>query len=233
MFHSGSETCLGFRSMVRYRTFEQGIADLEISIEDMKAVLDKIKPEHLAMMQNVTLKFSLLDLTPDMLRKIDKDLETRSMAPSRAHYLRQNVSLPSRKTKYRHTTNEYGTAIRQELHNIWEQKLDYTRSGFPGVEKLLVQLKVPWLLDGGWTNVLMSNRNGNGRIERYPGFEVDPYRSHMTAVTGQQMRETNLALVISQSSTEWRAIAKSKIGEIGWDKFKRWIGTEAAQVAAQ
>lgn len=198
----------------------------------MKEVLDKIKPEHLAVMRQVYLKLSLLDLTPSVLRAIDKDFEASDLYDSRTP---SNPFL-SRKPRYVHLPHEYGNAIHRKLNSIWKQKLKLARSSFTSLEDLQVDMKLPLHLKAPTATLLISNRpgaEGRGVRSMFELGQINEYSFDSSGIPVKRLHDIYVGLMIDRSSKASQALAERKIKEIGWEKFKRWIGTEAAQIAAQ
>ena len=210
------------------------------SFEEMKQILDKIKTEHLAMMRNVTLKLSSLDLTPAVLRAIEEDREDKYLIYQRAtvRYMNRGVEISSKRSKEREIPSlpsTYSTSLHEILRKVWQEKLEFARSGFSGLEELRVRLKLPICLGSSTAVLLMRDRNASGLMACCSAFTdcEDQLYQTIPDYTRGKLYEVAVQELIRLSLAETHQRTLTKIKEAGWEKFKRWMVSESARVAEQ
>ena len=92
------------------------------SFEEMEQLLPKIRPEHLSMMRHVTLKLSLIDLTPSVLLAVEDKC----------------IAFPSRTCSSSDKADLYGCVVHGTLRYIWQDKLHLARSTFGDLIQLVI-----------------------------------------------------------------------------------------------
>ena len=115
------------------------------SLEEMKELLAKIKPEHLAMMRRAVLKLTLLDLTPSVLSAVEEDMLNKDRVyrePFSDAAMTQRVPLRSSLRRNPRTPEYYTDSIRDVMEKVWQQKLKFARSSFSSLEELQIRMRL-------------------------------------------------------------------------------------------
>lgn len=189
------------------------------SLEEMMLLLNKIKPEHLAMMKHVELKFGLLDLTPSVLIEVEAWVaEAVKYHRSQEHFWRSRVA----------DNVIYPEEVRTSLTLIWKGKLHAARSSFSTLEDLRVRIFSHDPAGGSNSVLTLQGRNADGLIGIHPSIGIKPLHvnsqsNRNPADVYEQVLE-NLPIHVSFKARE---SVYPIIRRKGWKGFKKWLNAES------
>lgn len=174
------------------------------TLKEIKQLLAKIKPEHLALMKQVKLKFSLLDLTPDALREIET----------------------ANPRSYRSPHPTYIKAIWDYLYRLWVAKLYVARSSFSSLE----ELRIHTFYWDGPADFIMRSRGRNGLIGKCP-IPLD--HNQIFASPEDEYEKIVEDLLVGMAAEVAHDIAHCETEQMDWRGFKRWLNPEEVVAAEQ
>ena len=194
------------------------------SLEETKEVLAKIKPEHVAMMRNVTLGLTLLDLTPSIARMVEAEASPSLRAQGRAlNEWRGTNAVDARTLEHHKTSHAYMVSLRQVLKTCWVEKLQFARKAFRGLKELRVGLSLVFGV------LALRGQNKNGLIGHYSGCLAPclvPSTNHIYRftpgdLTYEKVFEMYIVYLLKKIAHETANCVESKVSEMGWQEFKK------------
>ena len=185
------------------------------SLEEMTLLLNNIRPECLAMMKHVELNFSLLDLTPSVLKEVEANLaKTGDKVPYDRQWQTWRLPIPKNAI--------YLKLLKDSLRCLWDGKLLVARSSFSNLEDLRIRFFAHFSGGGSNSVLILQGRNADGLIGAHPAMGKDTFdaRSDLDLMDSYEKFTGDVAAVA-------QAMVTSRVLEKGWRNFKSWLSPES------